>query len=126
MKTEIIRIVLMILIIISLVIPQRGFSASGDGSEPTDMANQELTDMLDQAYAEVFIANEISFEIVTPEVMIFDFMDNLILQGNADDELIKKVLRCSDYLSTVTGTDMYKMNTEVPIFKECREILYVK
>jgi hypothetical protein len=126
MKTEIKLIALFILIVLSLIIPHRGFSESDrekEVMEPLDMAKTEMVDILNLAYKDVFKLREFTLAAMEPEIMVFDFMDNLILKGDANDELIKKIVRCCDYLSTVAGTDMYKMNIERPIYKECKEIL---
>jgi len=32
-------------------------------------------------------------------------------------------LRCCDFLAEVSGTKMYKMNVEKPIYRECQELL---
>ena len=130
MKTIIKLIALILLILASLIIPHRGFTMSEEEElkvkEPMDMAYYEMVDILNEAFIEVFDVNDIVNTEAGPEIMIFDFMDNLIFEGEQNNETVNSVLRCSDFLTEVSGTRMYKMNVERPIYKECKELLNLK
>jgi len=129
MKTLVKLIALIALIIASLVIPHKGFSTPEtemDVQEPQDMAKLEMNEMLNRAYFEVFENCTFIGEITEPDVLIFDFMDNLILEGSSDDRLTRSLLRCCDFLTETSGSKLYKMNVEKPIYKECNDFLNLK
>jgi len=97
-----------------------------DVQEPQDMAKLEMNEMLNRAYFEVFENCTFIGEITEPDVLIFDFMDNLILEGSSDDRLTRSLLRCCDFLTETSGSKLYKMNVEKPIYKECNDFLNLK
>jgi hypothetical protein len=52
-----------------------------------------------------------------PEVIIIDQHDKIFSQGNKDNEVIKKFIIVSDFLTEVQGTKYYKMNAMNPVIE---------
>lgn len=129
MKTLVKLIALIVLIIASILITHKGFSntvTETDVNEPQDMAKLEMVETLNKAYFEMFENTNFINKFSEPDILIFDFMDNLILEGNSNDRLIKSLLRCCDLLTETSGTKLYKMTVEKPIYKECKKLLDLK
>jgi hypothetical protein len=61
----------------------------------------------------ICFANSISGCCV-PEVIIIDEHDEIFSKGERENEVIKRFILISDYLTEVQGTEYYRMNTLNP------------
>lgn len=64
----------------------------------------------------IYFTNSIS-GCCDPEVIIIDQHNEIFSKGERDNEVIKRFILISDFLTEVQGTEYYRMNTLNPIFE---------
>lgn len=52
-----------------------------------------------------------------PEVIVIDQNDQIFSKGDKNNEVIKRFILISDFLTEVQGTDYYRINTMTPAIK---------